>query len=152
MALSEICRELNNYFDKGRLFGSFKIVDSAITYEDGVMSDFLQDGQYFRIVGSVFNDGVHVFSSPIIEGLHDETFDGAIWAMAVPPDLIALSTEIDAWIAKYGGVDSAAMSPYNSESFGGYSYSKSSGASADGSSSGTWQSAFSARLSRWRKI
>lgn len=155
MALSEICRELNNYFEyKERLFGSFKIVDSTLTYEGGVMSDFLQDGQYFRIVGSVFNDGVHVFNSPIIEGLHDETFDGAIWAMAVPPDLIALSTEIDAWLAKYGDVDSAAMSPYNSESFGGYSYSKSSGGSSNGGSGGgaDWKNVFGSRLNKWRKI
>ena len=152
MALSEICRELNNYFDLQRKFGKFKIVASTITYEGGVMSDFLQDGQYFRIVGSVFNDGVYVFNSPNTE-LHDEEFEGAVWAMAVPPDVIALSTEIDAWINKYGGVDSQAMSPYNSESFGGYSYSKSSGGDATGGTGGAdWKSVFGSRLNKWRKI
>lgn len=154
MALTEICRELNNYFDLKRVFGSFVIVDSTLTYEGGVMSDYLQDGQYFRIVGSVFNDGVHVYSPNSIESLsHDETFDGAVWAMAVPPDLIALSAEIDAWSEKYAGLDSQAMSPYNSESFGGYSYSKSSGSSADGSGGGAdWKSVFGSRLNKWRKI
>ena len=153
MALSEICKELNNYFDLHRYFGKFNVVDSTLTYEGGVMSDLLQEGQYFRIVGSVFNDGVYVFNSSQIEGLlHDESFDGAVWAMAIPPDLIALSAEIDAWQAKYGGVDSQAMSPYNSESFGGYSYSKSAGGSSGGNGGTGWQSAFDSRLNKWRKI
>ena len=90
--------------------------------------------------------------------LHDEdAFDGSIWAMAVPPDVIALAEEIEAWQAKYGGVDSAAMSPFNSESFGGYSYSKygggTSGSTTGASSpSASWQSVFASRLNRWRKI
>ena len=75
--------------------------------------------------------------------------------MAVPPSVIALSAEIEAWQEKYGGVDSTAMSPYTSESFGGYSYSKSRGGSGNGSSdsgSGTWQSVYANRLNKWRKI
>lgn len=157
MALAEICRELNNYFEyKERLFGAFTVNNKALTYEGGAVADYLQEGQYFRIVGSVFNDGIYVFTPPIIEALHnDETFDGAIWAMAVPPEVIALSTEIDAWIAKYGGLDSQAMSPYNSESFGGYSYSKSSGGSSAGGYSGggaDWMSVYGSRLNKWRKI
>lgn len=152
MALSELCRELNNYFDVNRIFGTFKIVDSTLTYDGGAVSDYLQDGQYFRIVGSVFNDGIYVFNTSQIEGLlHDENFDGAVWAMAVPPDFIALSVEIDDWLKLYGGVDSQAMSPYNSESFGGYSYSKTTGGS--GANNGAdWRSVFGSRLNMWRKI
>ena len=58
------------------------------------------------------------------------------------------------WSDKYLGVDSAAMSPFNSESFGGYSYSKSGGSSSSGNVdlSGTWQGAFADRLNNWRKI
>jgi len=107
----------------------------------------LQDGQYFRIVGSVFNDGVYQYPAT---GLTDETFDGAIWAMAIPSEVIALASDIEAWKEKYQSIDSPAMSPYNSESFGGYSYSKSSGGSDD--LSGTWQGAFADRLNHWRKI
>lgn len=152
MALSEVCRELNNYFDTDRYFGTFNIVDSTLTYEGRAMSDLLQEGQYFRIVGSVFNDGVHVFNSSTIKSLtHNETFDGAIWAMAVPPDVIALDAEIDEWLKLYGGVDSQAMSPYNSESFGGYSYSKSAGNSTGGGGA-SWMSVFGSRLNKWRKI
>ena len=151
MALSELCRELNNYFEIDRFFGKFNIVDSTLTYEGGVMSDLLQEGQYFRIADSVFNDGIYIYSSSHIEGIHqDESFEGTVWAMAVPPDFIALSAEIDAWNEKYGGIDSEAMSPFNSESFAGYSYSK-SGGSSDGSSGTGWQSVFSSRLNQWRK-
>ena len=144
--IDELCKELNNWFDVERHFGVFEI-------EDGELSvPFLQDGQYFRIVGSIFNDGVHQHPTT---GLTDETFDGAVWAMAVPDAVIALSAEIDEWKEKYAGVDSAAMSPFTSESFGGYSYSKSGGASgANGisGSTGSWQNAFANRLSNWRKI
>ena len=86
--------------------------------------------------------------------LHDENFSGAVWAMAVPPTAIALSEEIEAWQAKYGSVDSAAMSPFNSESFGGYSYTKSTGGSYSSGSGGnpSWQSVFADKLNRWRKI
>lgn len=150
MALSEICRELNNYFEyKERLFGRFKIVGSTLTYEDGAVADYLQNGQYFRIVGSVFNDGVYVFNSPITGLVHDEEFDGAIWAMAVPSDVVALSTEIDSWVVKNADI---LASPFQSESFGGYSYTKASGNSSSGTSGITWQSAFASRLNKWRKV
>ena len=74
--------------------------------------------------------------------------------MACPPDFISIVGEISEYQTKYGAVDSPIMSPYNSESFGGYSYSKSSGGSSDTSKdkSGTWQGAFGARLAKWRKI
>lgn len=144
--LTELCKEINNWFDKKRYFGTFAVEDGVLT---GSFS--LQEGQYFRIVGSVFNDGVYQY--PATE-LVDETFDGAIWAMAVPSEVIALAKEIKEWADKYLGVDSAAMSPFNSESFGGYSYSKSGGSSSSGNVdlSGTWQGAFADRLNHWRKI
>lgn len=143
--LTELCQYLKNWFDREHFHGKFTITDGSID-----LHDHLQSGQYFRIIGSVFNDGVHQYPS---EELTDETFVGTIWAMAVPPLVIELSADIDDWIAKYGGTDSAAMSPYQSESFGGYSYSKSGGGASDGTSlAGTWQGVFASRLNRWRKI
>lgn len=146
---TEVCQELRNWFDRGmkKYFGTFIIENGRIISPDVS----LKEGQYFRIVGSVFNDGVHV--SPHDASLTDESFTGSIWAMAIPPAVIALVGEIEEWQKKYGGVDSAVMSPYNSESFGGYSYSKSGGGASDGASNaGTWQGAFASRLNRWRKI
>lgn len=147
--LTEICQYLHNWFEVAKFYGKFIISDGHIeSYNDGDMG--LIEGQYFRIIGSLLNDGVHQYPS---EGLKDETFDGAIWSMAIPPAMLSLSEEIDAWQTKHGGVDSTAMSPYNSESFGGYSYSKSSGGSAEsGGGSGGWQSAFANRLNPWRKL
>lgn len=144
--LTELCKEINNWFEQRKYFGEFVVEDGVLT---GNFS--LQENQYFRIVGSVFNDGVYQY--PATE-LVDETFDGAIWAMAVPKEVIALADDIEAWSDKYLGVDSAAMSPFNSESFGGYSYSKSGGSSSSGNVdlSGTWQGTFADRLNHWRKI
>ena len=146
--LTELCQELKNWFELKKYFGTF-------TIEGGQLADssFLQNGQYFRIVGSVFNDGVH--QKPA-DDLVDESFEGAIWAMAVPPTVIALSEEIQEWRDKYDGVDSVNMGPYSSESFGGYSYSRSSGNSSGygnkGNGAPTWQSMFVNELNRWRKI
>ena len=62
--------------------------------------------------------------------------------------VVELADEIAAWREKYGAVMD---SPYTSESFGGYSYSKASGA-GDSTGSGGWQSAFRARLNPYRKL
>lgn len=148
--LSEICAYLRNYFDKGqpKTYGE-------IVIENGTLSTDcqLKANQYFRIIGSTFNDGVYKNDSNL--QLVNETFNGAVWAMACPPDFISIVSEISEWQTKYGVVDSSMMSPYNSENFfGDYSYSKSSGGSSDTSKdkSGTWQGVFGARLARWRKI
>jgi len=149
--LSELCLYLHNWFNfnQPQYFGMFKIEDGVlISMNDGDMG--IVENQYYRIIGSMFNDGVYKHGS---EQLTDESFDGAVWLMAVPKDVIALNAEIDAWQAQYGAIDSANMSPYQSESFGGYSYSKSSGGSSSGLSSvPTWQSVFADRLARYRKI
>lgn len=148
--LSELCQELKNWFDRGqpRIHGAFEISGGKITDTDFI--DVIKPNQYFRINGSVFNDGVYKYTDDLM--LTDELFVGSIWLMAIPKEVIALSDEIDAWQAKYGAADSIAMSPFNSESFGGYSYSKSAGGSSDGSNANTWQAAFSSRLNMWRKI
>lgn len=157
--LTEVCQELKNWFDRfqPKWFGTFSIDGSgeiSFSASDNSMSPAfsLQDGQYFRVIGSVFNDGVYQYGS---DTLREETFKGAIWAMAVPEEVLSLVDEIDGWNQKYGGIDSAAMSPYNSESFGGYSYSKSGGGASAGLASGgagTWQGVFASRLKLWRKV
>lgn len=143
--LTELCQELKNWFDVARYSGTF-------TIENGNLSaDFLREGQYFRIMGSIFNDGVHQYPAT---DLNDEAFSGAVWALAIPKPVIALSEEIDAWRAKYEATDGAALSPFQSESFGGYSYSKSSGYSSngDGGAGVSWQNAYRSRLNMWRKL
>lgn len=150
--LTEICQYLKNWFDrdKAKFYGKFIISDGDLeSYNDGDMG--MIGGQYFRIIGSLLNDGVYQYPP---EGLKDETFEGAVWFMAIPPAVIALSEEINEWQMKNGGVESQAMSPYQSESFGGYSYSKASGggSSESGGGNGGWQGAFANRLKPWRKV
>lgn len=124
MTLESICKELKNWFtkDEDKNFDTFTISGGIIS-----PSDFLLPNQYFRIVGSVFNDGVYQFISPntAIEGLTDETItDGAVWTMSIPKSVIEGLTTLNQWIdANKETLDS----PYTSESFGGYSYSKSTG-------------------------
>ena len=138
--LEQVLMNIRNWFsvDGGIYSGTFTIKDGGITLP------FLVNGQYFRICGSVFNDGLHQYPAG---DLKTETFDGTVWALAVPQAVIDLAAEIEAWQKKNGD---ASVSPYQSESFGGYSYSK----ATDGASGGavTWQSAFRSRLSAWRKL
>ena len=137
MDLTNLCAELRNYFETEKRFGTFTISGGSIS-----PSDFLQDGQYFRIVGSVFNDGVH---RHLAHDLTDETFDGAVWAMAVPPAVIELLQKIQEFEAATANAPTA----YTSESFGGYSYTKAT--DANGLPVG-WRSVFKSELNRWRKL
>lgn len=141
--LNELCKELNNWFVQKIYFDDYTIENGTLIVPE------LKAGQYFRIVGSVFNDGVYEYPATELE---DETFNGAVWAMAVPKDVIALSSEIDDWKAKYAGVNSASMSPFQSESFGGYSYTKASGSDGTAAGASTWQNAFKSRLNQYRKV
>lgn len=137
MDLTNLCAELRNYFETKKRFGTFTISGGSIS-----PSDFLQDGQYFRIVGSVFNDGVYRYPA---HDLVDETFKGAVWAMAVPPAVIDLATEIE----EYNKSDVGKPSPYISENFGGYGYTKATGSNGKVL---TWKSVFADALNRYRKL
>ena len=137
--LEEILRHIRNWFMVSTHTGQFAVSGGRIEL------DFLVPGQYYRITGSVFNDGLHCYGSE--EHLMDEDFCGTIWALAIPLAVQELAKEIKAWQDKHG---EAAQGPFTSESFGGYSYSK-----ATDSRTGdavTWQTAFRSRLNAWRKI
>lgn len=134
--LEKMCAECRNYFVSNIRFGIFKINDGAIE-----PLDFLQEGQYFRIVGSVLNDGVYQY--PAVN-LIDETFHGAIWAMSVPPSFIALASDIEEWQKKDGK-----PSAYTSESFGGYSYTKATNSKGQPA---TWKEVFASELNNYRRI
>lgn len=127
--LTELCQEIKNYFETEKVFNTFTINSSVIS-----PSVYLQTGQYFRIVGSVFNDGIHKKGDELI----DETFKGSIWLLSIPKAVIDLSNEIDVFNSSNNATS------YSSESFGGYSYSK--------NGNGTWQEIFSKKLNEWRKM
>lgn len=142
--LTELCAELKNYFLRDREadihYGEYTISGGSIDLP------FLLNGQYFRIVGSVLNDGVYQYPA---DGLADEVFTGAVWAMAVPPAVIALAADIEAWNTANA---EALASPYTSESFGGYSYTKATTGGVGTNGAFTWRDQFASRLSKWRRL
>lgn len=138
--IEEVCRACNNWFARKTdiKYGRYEIKNGKI-----VLPNILP-GQYFRIEGSALNDGVYEMSGyeNTVKGLKDEVFDGAVWAMRVPPAFIALCTRIK----EYSESDAASPSGYRSESFGGYSYTK---GSVDENS---WKKVFANDLNKWRKL
>ena len=133
--LAKLLAELNNWF----------IVPDGIhhdifTVEGGALAlPFLQDGQYFRVIGSVFNDGLYQHPADLI----DETFEGTVWVLAVPKAVVELSDSIAAWQEQNGS-----NGPYTSESFDGYSYTK---AITSKGKPLTWHEAFASDMKEWRK-
>lgn len=138
--LYEIMKRVNNYF----------IVESqknTWTIEGGKIAlPFVHNAQYFLIKGSVFNDGVYKMTDDL--NLTDEIFDGVISSLAIPNDFLEIVDEIKEWQEKNKDV---ITSPYSSESFSDYSYTKTSGNTTE-TSSKSWYSVFSDRLSIYRKV
>ena len=135
--LTEICAEIRNWFvvPDGVHIDKYTVSGGSIA-----PLDFLQEGQYFRIIGSVFNDGVYQYPAT---SLTDEVFEGAVWAMRLPPAVIALAAEIK----DFNESDAGKTSAFTSESFGGYSYIK----ATDGSGKPIgWKQVFADRLKVWR--
>lgn len=138
--LTNICQEIRNWFDRGqpKFNGIFTIENNKITEID----EKIKENQYIRIIGSTFNDGVHKYG----EELTDEEFTGSVWLMAIPNSFLKLVDEINEYVLNNENSD---KSPYTSESFGGYSYTRAT--KSDGSFV-TWIDAFKTRLNAWRKI
>lgn len=134
--LAKLLAELNNWFivPDGIHHDTFTVEGSALTLP------FLRDGQYFRVLGSVFNDGLYRYPAA---DLIDETFEGTVWALAVPKAVVELSDSIAAWQEQNGN-----NGPYTSESFDGYSYTK---ATTSKGKPLTWREAFAGDMKEWRK-
>lgn len=145
--LTEVCASIKNYFlngDKAKTSGTFTIISGTAPL------DSLLEGQYFCIRGSVLNDGVWQNVAADLANLRNEEFTGEIWSMSVPRDFEQLCDDISAWRTANEAATSTNMSPYQSESFGGYSYTK--GGNASGVSAVSWQSQFASRLNAYRRI
>lgn len=120
--LDSLCRELRNYFIRAEHTGTW-VIDGGALLPPVPMAN----GQYYCVEGSVFNDGVHRWPE---DTLIDETFEGTVYTMAVPPGFAALAEDIatyrarlDEYAASHGG--------FQSESFEGYSYTLPSDAPAE---------------------
>lgn len=152
--LQEVLEHIHNYFLKQPNPGKY-------TISGGVISPLpaFKEGQRMWIVGSDLNDGVYTYHSEGITddddieaaGLQDETFAGTICALAVPPAVIALSGEISKWVDTYQA--DVVESPFESESFNGYSYTLKATGTASGGNGGpiSWRTIYGKQLDRWRR-
>lgn len=143
MQLKEICDYIHNCFEYEYFEGEYAITDGSID----LSNVDIQENQYYMIEGSVFNDGIH---KHISTDLADETFRGTIITMRVPKDVLDVLNEATEWEENNKNV---LQNPLNSESFGGYSYSKGTSSKKDGSQGAyTWRDVFGDRLKAYRKI
>lgn len=138
--LEQVLLSLRNWFVAGKRTGRVRIEGGRLVPPAGLD---LKEGQYIRITGSTFNDGLHSWP---YNGLTDEEFVGTVWALAIPQAVVDLADEIAAWRAEHA---EELDSPYASESFGGYSYTRMMG--VDGRPP-TWRDQFKARMDPWRKL
>lgn len=142
--LEEVLDHIHNHFERDSQ--TINVSDCQIS--DGALPESIAipNGAWYMVHGSWLNEGMHLHPAT---DLVDETFSGTITVMRIPRPLLRVVEDICAWQLANGA---AADSPFQSESFGGYSYTKSSGTSQDGSGLTGWRLAFRDRLSTWRKI
>ena len=138
--LETVLNHLHNWFPVagGARAGTFIIVSGSLPLTN------VLDGQYYKIEGSAFNDGLHKYGDAE-DRLTDETFTGRIIPLAIPKAVIKLSEKIATWAEENPATDKV------SESFGGYSYSK-GGAGTQNADIGGWQTAFRKELNHWKKV
>lgn len=136
--LNEVCALIHNWFDSGDSFsGEFDIRNGDIVD----LPKGLKAGAYVRIEGSSMNDGAYCIGGG---ELADESFEGRLTVMKLPADFRNLVSEIADWKKANA---KALTGVFQSESFGGYSYT----IDASGSRT-TIAGAFGTRLGRYRKI
>lgn len=140
VSLFELLMHLRNFFPgmKWQFFGE-EITEKRLSLPG------LENGDYYLIEGSRRNDGIHVYGN---QDLRNEVFSGTVTEICVPDALLNLLDEINQWQEKNG---EAVASPYQSESFGGYSYTKANVSNGNGESM-SWKTAFGPRLRAWRKL
>lgn len=139
--INEICNYLNNDFRCETHLGEFAIENGVLDLSEIE----ILDGQFFKIENSVLNDGIYQHPE---DKLNDERFEGAVSLLRIPPEVIEIAEEIKNWEQENVAT---LNSPYQSESFGNYQYTKASGNAADGSAY-SWREVFGNKLAKYRKI
>lgn len=146
--LEQILWHIHNWFD----YETIPVRGCSIDGGSLPASVHIPNGALYRIQGSLFNDGLHQHPS---DDLADETFSGTVTVCAVPKALMDLSDQIADYMDETGQADSEARkAKFQSESFGGYSYTIKGDSRSNSASDGLsgWQAAFRTDLNPWRKI
>lgn len=158
MTLTDLCERLRNWFDVRRHFGTFTIENGTIDL------DFIREGRFYRLIGGGYkNNGVFFYNGERLEYIkeiyhkndgsldikydetEDETFTGAVWELDIKKSFIEFYATMCDWQKQNAKV---LNSPFQSESFGGYSYSKVSGSNG---ALTVWDN-FASDLARWQKL
>ncbi len=139
----EVMRHINNFFERGYRATEYTITGGALE-----PADLLRPGLWVCITGSFYHDGAWRIDADLRledlpENTPDETFTGRVWLLAPPPAFLALCDEIAEFVQKNS------VTPYQSESFGEYSYTKAQG---KGGGILSWQEAFADRLQPYRHM
>lgn len=135
--LEKMCQYCRNYFVRGTYTGVITIIDGKI---QGVN---IPDNTYYTITGSIYNDGLAEAGDYLID---EEPFYGTVSFCAIPKTFINLAVEIDNWETKQKqSPNNVLLSPFTSESFDEYSYSKELGKCG-------WKSVFAEELRTFMKI
>ena len=114
--MEEILNYINNYFAVSKEENNFNINNNVIQ----VRGKYLQ-GQYIKLEGSILNDGIYkvetlVDNTITIVGAINEEFEGVIYGLAIPKDILEITNKFEEQKEKI------VNSIYDSESFGEYSY------------------------------
>ena len=137
VSVAAVMRQINNFFEVGRIDGTFAISGNAIAPSPG--------SPWCCIAGSWFHDGVWQMCGGKIDGLPenlpDEEFDGRVWLLKPPRDFLDLCEAISAYDDKN---PTGAMLQ---EKFGNYSYMRNQNTACQ-----TWQDAFRSQLAPYRRM
>jgi hypothetical protein len=162
--LKEVLDYIHNYFQLDTYSGKISIIDHKL--ENSKIE--LYDGQYYMIKGSIYNDGIWKYKendqnvldldkSDETEGseeseetdeLKDEIFYGDVVSLRIPRDVLKIVDEINAWEKNNENVINGV---YQSESFGGYSYTLKDSSNSKNSNI-SWKDYFGDRLKCYRKL
>lgn len=139
--ISQVLRYLNNYFE--RTIESFdEIVNDGVI---GSFNEYYVAGMYVFINNSRLNDGVYKIASATTSKLtfeetnliaeKDPSVLYSVYGLSIPPEVLSIITEIESYTPSDG---------VTNESIDDYSV----GYTGDGS----WQSVYSTKLSRYKKV
>ena len=143
MTIEAVMAECHNFFEDGYADAEFTVTaNGTLTPAVGVL-----DNQYVCIRGSTFHDGVWQMVSGKLTRSEDddfpaESFTGRLWYLHPPGAFLDIVESITAFDQK------TPVTGLQSESFGGYTYTRASGSQG----ALRWQEAYSSMLMPYRRM
>lgn len=134
ISLFELLQYLRNFFPGQQWhFSGAEIRDGRLPLDGLTIED------YYLVEDNPRNNGIHQYGNM---DLKPGIFSGTVTEVCAPQEVLTLLEDINSWITDN---EKVLQSPYQSESFGGYSYTKSAQQT-------TWKTVFAERLRPWRKL